>query len=90
MKCHSNEFPETLNTKPIMQALSCVFCCGKNVIAFFDSLNYICFTLKKKRAEETQLKSNQYSYPILVDGIYEFHIFFLTVILCNVIFTSSA
>ena len=39
MKCHSNEFPETLNTKPIMQALSCVFCCGKNVIAFFDSLN---------------------------------------------------
>ena len=30
--------------------------------------------LKKERAKETQLKSNQYSYPILVDGIYEFHI----------------
>ena len=46
--------------------------------------------LKKERAKETQLKSNQYSYTILVDGIYEFHIFYLTVIFCNVILTSSA
>ena len=37
MKCPSNEFPETLNTKPIIQALSFFFAAGKNVIAFFDS-----------------------------------------------------
>ena len=39
VRCPSNEFPETLNTKPIIQALSCVFAAGKNVIAFFDSPN---------------------------------------------------
>ena len=39
MKCPSNEFPETLNTKPIIQALSCVFAAGKNVIVFCDSPN---------------------------------------------------
>ena len=27
--------------------------------------------VKKKRAKETQLKSDQYSYPILVDRIYK-------------------
>ena len=91
MKCPSNEFPETLNTKPIIQALSFFFLLLVKMSSHsLIHLLYLLNVKKKKRVKETQLKSNQYRYPILVDGIYKFYIFSLTVILCNVIFTSSA
>ena len=69
-----------------MKALSCVLLLVKMSSPSFIRLIYLLY-VKKKRVKETQLKSNQHSYPISVDGIYEFS---LTVILYNVFFTSSA
>ena len=44
-------------------------------ISAYSLIRLIYLLYVKKRAKKTQLKSNQYSYPIVVDGIYEFHIF---------------